>query len=294
MDIATIFAVISAVSYGISNCIWKDLLKDFQPLPLLISRSILTTLFFAVLVFLSVFTSDSPELPRFLQMPGEISGSSILLALPVTFLSFFGFYFFVRALNHERVLIAVPVTYSHAIFGVLFSILTFRSFPDYRFFLAMTCFAVGIFLAGSISGFPYFRMSKGLIWSILAALVQGIAFSLFFLGIGENGSLVFCFIMEFTMAATASVMYVLLYKRPPLGLLTLNRRVLLLAISGLTGVVCSLLAISYSTSRGIKDFALAVPVVSILFACVWLRENLSGRKWAAVLLLLLSSIILRA
>lgn len=274
----------SILSFGISNCLWVYPLKRFKYLQVIILRSFLSAILFGSLVALNAITGVSQTAFENATHNNAISLLSILKAVAISAFSYFGLFFYVKSLRTEKVSIAVPVSSISALFGVLFAVLVLGEAFSVQLLFAMLLFTVGVYfidLAIKIN----FKLSRGVVYNLLAAFFWGTSFAMFIYPVKEIGALRFSFVLEATVCVASIVLNRYLNKEWFLSFSRIDLPIVLLSIFGFCGIVFYNLSISYLPVSLISTLGMLTPAISILLATVLLKERLRWIQYGGIALI---------
>ncbi|MDC0302441.1 EamA family transporter [bacterium] len=180
-------------------------MKNHVNYHLIYYRTLFSILFlFIVTLALSYFDLDFSYDPL-----RKSNMSDWFIALAICFFSFFGLYYFTKALQTGRFTIVVPMSSLTGFFAVLSSVLFFKQTLTYTHIFALLVITVGL-VYHQYKDLIRLRISRELLLILLFTFFWGVSYSLFLIPIETFGPINFSLILE--VCVLVSVLFLLLFK----------------------------------------------------------------------------------
>jgi uncharacterized membrane protein len=197
--------LLSSIFFFLSGLLWKKILKNHVNYHLIYYRTLFSILFlFIVTLALSYFDLDFSYDPL-----RKSNMSDWFIALAICFFSFFGLYYFTKALQTGRFTIVVPMSSLTGFFAVLSSVLFFKQTLTYTHIFALLVITVGL-VYHQYKDLIRLRISRELLLILLFTFFWGVSYSLFLIPIETFGPINFSLILE--VCVLVSVLFLLLFK----------------------------------------------------------------------------------
>jgi drug/metabolite transporter (DMT)-like permease len=287
-----IFISISIFSFSISNCLWSYPLKRHLFLQAIILRSFLSALLLGSLIGINAFTGVSQTAFESIEASNDLSLISVAKAVAVSAFSYFGLFFYVKSLRHEKVSIAVPVSSISALFGVLFAVLVLDEEFKGHIPLAFLLFTAGVyFIDGSLKRNR--RLSQGVVYNLLAAIFWGTSFAMFIYPVREIGALRFSFILELTVCLVSIVLNRYLNKEWFLSFNRIDLPIAFLSFLGFSGIVFYNLSLSYLSVSLVSIMGILTAAISVVFSAILLKERLKWVQYGGIVLIFIGLVIIK-
>ena len=273
--------------FGIANCLWIFPLKDMTNTKIILVRSFLTTIFFGILLLINL----QFEIPFLGKIPDNLKIINFVYVILICAFSYFGLFFFSLSLKETKVSLAVPVSSIGAIFGIITAIVVYNeSFSVNKIFSGLMFF-IGLMFINESAINQKFKLSKGIIYNLLAAFFWGISFSLFRLCVNWLGATLFSFVLEITVFLMSIITFkffnpndtFLNFKNVSV---TSFKFVMLLAILVFIGVLSNSLAFYLLPVNEMSLLGVFTEVISIIFAFLVLKEKITLNQKVGILIMI--------
>jgi len=285
-----IIKIISAIFFFISGIVWKKVLvSDIKNYHFIFYR-VIASLFFLILikVFFFYFEFDIIAKNEFLP-----SIYDWIICILICLFSFWGLYFYTKALQNGRLSFIVPVSGITSFFSFITSILIFNeiiSFSKYLSFLLLI-FGMIIHQKNSIKNMKF---SKELLFTLLSNFVWGISFVLYLIPIKKFGVLNFSIILEICVFASCLIL-----------IICNDKKILPPKISNRDFLYCFFMGFLIAGGSFLSNFTLILfPVsINILFGLIFevlilatgfyfFKEKLYKEDWILISFITISTILL--
>ncbi len=157
--------IISMFSFGVSNALWRKPINKLIAEEAIIYRTVFSISFFIVLLFFV-------KTPEINVKTGAFGFNIWVFTFIVSCLSYFGLFFFNKALKFATTGLVVIVTTTSYLFLQFTSILILGESPKVAYILPFGLFLISILIADYKSIFNL-KFSKGVIFGLLAAFFWG-------------------------------------------------------------------------------------------------------------------------
>lgn len=283
--------LLSVCCYGISNCLWVIPLRKMNFLELIILRSFLSALLFAVCIGFEYLMSVPDGLGKNL-FAFELN--DYLVAIGISIFCYFGLFFYVLSLKEEKVSVAVPVSSINAFFGVLFSVTVLGEVLSKIYLLAALFFMAGVVLlsSGALKS-QQFILSKGVFFNLAAAFFWGVGFAAFAIPVNVLGVLVFSLILELTVCLFSIFLFWYISGKLSFPIKKIDSMVVVLAGLGFGGLMLYNLSLAYIPVSLASLMGILTPMVSLIFSALFLKERLSLPQYIGAAIILIGLLILK-
>ncbi len=183
--------LISMFSMGLSDALWRKPIGKLVVEEAIIYRTVFSLLFFFVLLFLDL--NKTTELAQ-----GVLGFNIWFFTFLVCCISYFGLFFFNKALKHSSTGLVVIVTTSSYLFGQLTSFILLGETPKKGYILPFALFILSIIVSDYSSIFK-FKLSKGVWFALLASLFWGVTLPLLSIPAKQIGYVKTGFISELSV-----------------------------------------------------------------------------------------------
>lgn len=277
-------------SFGVSNCLWTYPLKSMPVFLVIALRAGITSVLFAILIAIQ-YQFDFETLRSFLLPLRQLQAPDIIKAIIFSGISYFGLFFFNKAVKHGAVSLSIPILCLGSIVGILSGVLLYSEQFSYLKLIITIFFVLGLWCVEKLNpGMWRLQFSKGALYSLLATLFwsTGIFFPI---AIKSLSVLWFSLILELTVCTMSWIGFFITHK----GVLIAFRQysvkpgmswIMALAICGFSGVLFSNLALYYLPLHILGMMGIIQPVVSLIIANLLLRERLLAVQYAGIFLIL--------
>jgi len=289
-----IIAFISVFSFALSNCLWVFPLKQLCIWQVMAWRSVITSvLFLSVLLFCNKYN------PSGLQAIIAIKSISVLHYAYVFLFCvycYFGLVFYNLSLKHNtEVSVSVPITYMSGFWGLLTVYFVYNDAINYNKFFVIILFFIALFLIDKNAGYKKFKLSKGIVYALLAAFVWGTSFALFPKFINLSGVGGFSLILENTVCICSVVLFYITKQKTETILVNKQQllQILPIALCGFLGVLFYNLATQYLLMSTLILLDTLMPAITVIISALLLKEKLLIRQYIAISIIIVAVIILK-
>tara|TARA_B100001057_G_C22725457_1_gene901532 strand:- start:227 stop:1111 length:885 start_codon:yes stop_codon:yes gene_type:complete len=288
-DFPFILKVISSFLFFFSGLLWKKILDGRANYNLIIYRT-LFSLFFLFIPQLILFRSyDYFSFSPLRENGFKTWGLSILIC----FFSFFGLYFFTKAIQEGRFLMVLPLSSLTSVFAVISAFIFFNQVPSGNQISAF----ILVILALGVHQFDKLKLlnfDKEIYFILLSTFFWGVSFTLYLIPIDFFGPVNFSLILEFIVLISA---WCIMAKNenqffPP-------------KIDKGTLIICALIGIcvafgSLFSNIALSEVSVVVNVlISLIFEAVvllcglyYLAEKINNKDWLLIICITVSSILI--
>lgn len=278
MYLGILFLVLSQVSYGISNSLWKNPQRDMGSQSLVIARNAFTSIvFFLVCLFMDGFK--------------DLDTEKVVRATGVCVINYFGLFFYLQSLRLRKVSEISALAKIGVIMGILGGYFYYDEKINTGGLVAILCIIISIVMVELWGSADRLRWDKGFFFAILSALFWGSNF-LFKKEIQNVGPWAFGFILEISVLVMSFIM--LLIRREHLRLNPLKhhwKEFSVLSLMGCTGLIFGNYSLKELPVILSSLLGLAYPLTTYLFAGIYHKEKLDRMQWIGIGLGLLGTII---
>jgi drug/metabolite transporter (DMT)-like permease len=287
-----LFAIISNLSFGISNVYWNRAAIDDHFSRIVFYRGILTLLFLFLFYFLTRFYGlESICLINFQQPDWQ----EIAVAVILCGVCSLGLVFYLQSLRYSPVSISVSLS-SINIFSILTAVWVLGEVFKPVYYLAFLLAGTGVWLikrqeVKSIKGW-----NKGTLLSLLASLIWGVTYTLFKIPAKTLGPLPLAILLESSVVVAALIwnMFAATDKRVitlPNGQQIKHFVVLALLVTG--GTLFFNLALQSTDVLVLSLLGNLSLVTSVLLGITWQKDKISRLSFVGLILILLSLVLVQ-
>jgi drug/metabolite transporter (DMT)-like permease len=271
-----IFIIISTLLFGFLDSLWRPLILENGLGSVLVHRTLLTALFITV-----VFLFSQEVFIYNLKM--------ICIAVISGAISFVGLLSLTKAFAREKTSSVVFLNVFTLLVGQITSYFLFgQEIPIVRYMLQITFAVLSIILIneGGI------KLSKGILFALIASFSFGIAYPLLGIPISELGSLQSTMIQELTVLVFILLSFLVVGKVNIEIKLFCNSKILLLSICTTVSLILYFLAYNYLPVYKINLVANLYPVTALLSAAVLFKERLTTKQYVGIIIAFFTTITL--
>lgn len=272
----------SAICFGITNCLWIFPQKKQHFIHVIILRSVVTVILFGITTF-------------FFQLNKSYLIKDLIVAVFISLFSCLGLFFYTKSLNVTTVAVAVPISAINSFFGVLVGVIIFKDNLPNLFFLIAIGLVTGLFLIESKTNSKLLPLTKGTCYNLLAAVCWGITFGLFKIPVVTLGVWNFSFILELSVLLFSSCLAFTTYKRVKFqkSIITQNFKwYVVLGLLAFIAVASHNLALKYTEVSKVSMFGNLTPMISIMLSLLLFKQNISKRQIVGIVLLVVMLLLL--
>jgi len=294
---ASFFQFVSMLCFSFTNILWKPPLQSLPPSLLIMTRTMLTSTFFLILMLLqSHFLFDG--LNQFYKPLSELKFLDVVISIGICLINSLGLLFYNKSMSEAKAGVSIISTSSGIISSVLYALLLYRETITPIQYTKFGLYIVALwFLENLNSNFLKFKISKGLGYALLSKLFWS-TWTLYAIAYGKVGVLWFCLILEYSVLLMSVLVFSFSKRLPPLSsfkqeIINNQKWIISLGVLGFCGVLFSTLAMQQQkTIIGYTVFGLLQPVVSLTASYFILSERLT--KWQYIGVgIILSTILLK-
>ena len=276
-----LFAFLSVVCFGVSNCLWVFPQKHLPFLTVICLRSGFTSVLFGLLVYLRCKWSNN----AFNHAPVFAYEQAVIISA----VSAFGLLLYVFSLRFTAVSIAVPVSSISAFFSILTAVFFLHEMFTTKIAAVFLILTLGlILLENKDSQKRKYFFSNGVWLNLGAAVFWGVTFALFYIPVKKLGALRFSFVLESTVFALSLVTtrWLHQWKSITRSMFFIQLKwIMPLAILGVGGVLFYNLSLQFIPVVFVSLIGCLVPGISVLVSAIWLREKITFRKLTGIVIL---------
>jgi drug/metabolite transporter (DMT)-like permease len=199
-----IIKIISAIFFFISGIVWKKVLTlDVKNYHFIFYRVVSSLLFLLLIKFYFLYFEVD------LTINDEFSPSIYdwIVCILICLFSFWGLYFYTKALQNGRLSFIVPVSGITSFFSFITSILIFNEIISWSKYLSFLIIVIGL-LIHQKNNIMKIKFSKEFLFTLLSNFVWGISFVLYLIPIKKFGVLNFSIILEICVFASCLLLFV--------------------------------------------------------------------------------------
>ncbi len=278
------------LAYAFSNSLWKNLPETEEIEKKIFFRNLLVVTGFGLLYFTAQNWMQYTLL-------SEWKSKDLFLLILLSCFSFFGIFFYNKAINISLVSKTVIVSNASSIFGLIIAILFYQEELRWQAILAFILFSSAGIVSHKKEGYMFELSSKALLYSGLAAVVWGISFALFPYFAKKYGSVSLSVVIESSIMVLSFFIFLIKSRKHKKQKSIINHKALpyyvLLAICALIGMLGFTMAAEYLEVWLLSILGLLAPVLNIAVAKFYLKERLSKNVYMALVLLILGLIVLK-
>lgn len=288
-DIPLLLKVASSILFFFSGLLWKKIISGRANYELIIYRT-LFSVFFLLIPQIFLFRSDV-----FFSFSSLFQNGirEWIFSVLICSFSFFGLFFFTKALQEGRFIMVLPLSSLTSVFAVISAFLLFNQVPSVIQIIALIIILISIV----IHQFPKlksFRFDKELILILLSTFFWGVSYTLYLIPINFFGPVNFSLILEITVLISAWLIMVICQKRMLPSKID-NKTLFFCFLIGLCVALGSLFSnISLSEVSVIINVSISLifEAIVILFSLYSLGEQMNIRDWILIFCVTLASIMI--
>ena len=270
--------LISMLSFGISNALWRKPISKLITEEAIIYRTVFSISFFIVLLF----AVESPVINN----EAHFFGLNIwLFAVLTSCLSYFGLFFFNKALKHASTGLVVIVTTTSFLFGQFTSFFIIGENPTVGYILPLCLFTISILIADYKSVLS-FKFSKGVIYGLLAAMVWGTTLPLLSIPSNQIGFVQTGLILESSVMLMSVLSLLYMHKRT-LNFINFKSDIIYFILLGLlagSGVLFNNLSYTKIPVHIAGSISSSTHLITIFVSWVLFKEKLKPFQYLAALI----------
>lgn len=273
-----IYQLISMLSFGTSNVLWKNPQKRLPVFKIIMLRTIVSVILFGIMALL------------FFERKGSVFDWTI--GFVISFTSFFGLIFYNLSLKESKVSHSVTITSISAIFSVLVSVFLYNEQLHLKLVISLLFVTSGLFFLESKK--PLIQWSKGTIYAVLAAFFWGTTFALFKIPVEKIGNYNFSFVLEISVLLGATILFLSTKKNKTTHLPTISTylTVGVIGVLGFLGVLFYNMAIVKVPVSILSVMGAFTPVISIVISHIFLKEKFTKAQYIGMTATLIGVILL--
>ena len=273
-----IYQLISMLSFGTSNVLWKNPQKRLPIFKIIMLRTIVSVVLFGIMALL------------FFESKGNFF--DWVIGFVISFTSFFGLVFYNLSLKESKVSHSVTITSISAVFGVLVSVFFYDEQLHLKLVASLLFVTAGLFFLESKK--PLIQWSKGTVYAILAAFFWGTTFALFKIPVEKIGSYNFSFVLEISVLLGATILFLSTKKNKTTHLPTISTylTVGVIGVLAFLGVLFYNMAIEKVPVSILSVMGAFTPVISIVISHIFLKEKFTKAQYIGMTATLIGVILL--
>lgn len=265
-------------SFGMSNALWRKPIDKLIAEEAIVYRTVFTLLFFSALL---VFVGDA----NFVVSERAFGMNMWLFTFLVSCLSYFGLFFFNKALKCASTGFVVIVTTTTFLFGQFTAFFILDETPELVYLIAFGLFLLSIVVA-DYKSFLRLKLSKGLIYGLLASLFWGVTFPLLSIPSKALGYIQTGLVLEISVM-TMSLLSLYLVQKRRVNFSHFKEHLKFFALLGFfagNGVLFNNLSYTKIPVHIAGAISSSTHLVTILIAWVLFRERIKPHQFVAALI----------
>lgn len=271
--------VMSQISFGITNVLWKKPQEKTGTLSLIIARSFCTLLIFGII---SLSRGDLQKLDFFL-----LSKIVFLCAI-----NYFGLFFYLKSIKEKQVSEVLGLGKMGTIIGVLIGYFYYDEKISLPVFVAIVLSLLGPILIDGFLNRGKFKISKAFIFANLSVIFWSSDF-FYKNSVQKVGPFLFSFILEVTVFSLSFIL--LKVNREELTISPLRNfknEFSFLVILGFLGIYGSIHAVKDLPVTLFAMLGLLYPLTTFLVSRIYLKEKLEASQWIGIILGIIGSLLI--
>lgn len=282
--------IISFLFFLLSGIIWKKILVNESKNYHYIFYRVIATLFFLSLIKFYFVSNNIDDFNAIISTP---SFYDWIICVVICLFSFWGLYFYTKALQNGRISFITPLNGISPFFSFITSLLIFNEVLNISKYLSLILILIGLFLHQK-DKWREFTISKEVFYTLIFTIIWGISFVLFLIPIKVFGVLNFSIILEVCVFASCIGLLFFKDKRIIPPKLT-NQHLWLCLFMGflvaggslLSNFTLTLFPVSLNILLGLV-FEVIVLVIGLYF----FREKLAKKDWILIGITTVCSVLL--
>ena len=278
--------LISTFSFGVSNALWRKPINKLMVEEAIVYRTFFTIIYFTVLLF----TIKQPELGG----AAKAFGLNIwIFTILVSCMSYFGLFFFNKALKITTTGLTVIVTTTTYIFSQFTAFVLLGEKMQASFLLPFALFVIAIIIS-DYQSLRRFILSKGITYALLAAMFWGLTLPLLSIPAKEIGYLKTGLILELCVMFVSLFVLHFIHKRK-LKFTRFKAHWLYFVLLGVfagSGVLFNNLSYTKIPVHIAASISSSTHLVTIFAAWLLFKEKLKPLHYAAALVSMLAIFII--
>ncbi len=288
-DIPLILKILSSILFFFSGLLWKKILSGMANYVLIIYRTFFSIIF--LLTFQILFFRSSEYFSFSSLFQNGIR--EWFLSILICFFSFFGLYFFTKAIQEGRFMMVLPLSSLTSVFAVISAFLFFNQKPSIIQLSALLIILVSLGIH-QFDKLRSFNIDKEIFFILLFAFFWGVSFTLYLIPINYFGPVNFSLILEFIVLISA--WFILVKSEKRILPSKINKRTLifcvLIGICVALGSLFSNIALSEVSVLTNVLTSLIFEAIVILIGLYHLGEKINYRDWLLIFGITLASIMI--
>ncbi len=291
---AVIFQLCSILGFTIGNSLWHKPVKVL-PITFIISvKSLITSSFFLVGMLIASQFEASDRL-GITQPFNHISIYSVLYAMGLCAVSYWGLYFFNRSLKHTASGITITVAGMGTLIGFMMAIFVYHEKVT---LINITSSLLGTFglwcLEKFNPGFFKLKFTKGMLFGLLSMLFWRIG-GLFPLAIDRVGVMLFSLILEVTVFLISITLFIFSKKIVTLEMPFVKNNlmtILFIAITNFAGILGNHLTLKFTSFVNYTILGFLAPIVTFFISLVFYKEKYTKIQFLGIIIIVFGGLVL--
>lgn len=285
-----IIKIISAIFFFISGIVWKKVLvSDIKNYHFIFYRVIASLFFLLLIKYYFLYF----EIDLIIKNEFSISIYDWIICILICLFSFWGLYFYTKALQNGRLSFIVPVSGITSFFSFITSILIFNEIISWSKYLSFLIILIGL-LIHQKNNIIKIKFSKEFLYTLISNFVWGISFVLYLIPIKKFGVLNFSIILEICVFASCLLL-----------IINNDKKILPPKISNRDFLYCFLMGFLIAGGSFLSNFTLILfPVslnilIGLIFEVLILatgfyffKEKLFKEDWILISFITISTVLL--
>jgi drug/metabolite transporter (DMT)-like permease len=193
-----------------------------------------------------------------------------------------------------EVSVAVPVTYTSAFWGLCTVYIAYHEAINATKFFVVCLFFVALYLIDTKANIKQLKLSKGIVYALIASFIWGTSFALFPVFIKDTGVGVFSLILETTVCLCSVSIVFMVNENNKLVTISLNQfmQILPIALLGFMGVLFFNISTQYLKMSTIVLLDILKPIITVIFSALLLKEKLILQQYVAIVLIIIALVVI--
>ena len=287
MNIGVLIELFSVLCFSVSNALWRKPLMNIA-----IDEAIFYRSLFTVSIFICVNMVVKDTTGHELEKENAVNISVYLSTFVLCCVSYFGLYFFNKAIAFAKVGVVTTTTAFGFIVGQITALCMGESIKM-GFYFSFALFAFAILLS-SYQTNKKFTISKGILFALVAALVWGTTLTLLAIPAKQIGAYKVSLLLEFAVLAM-SFLSILFSREGSISVhnFKVNYKILLLiALLSSAAILLQNMAFTIVPAYLVSAISSITHIVTIIAAYIIFKEKMNRFQLSAALVVVFALILL--
>ncbi len=270
--------IISMLSFGISNALWRKPIDRMRAEEAIVYRSVFSLSFFIILIF--IFDDTQPT-----AAPKAFGLNIWLFTILISCLSYFGLYFFNLGLKEKATGLVATVSTTSFLFGQFAAFVFLGESFSANYMVPFLLFLI-MLVINDYHSLKKFKLSKGIFYGLLAAVFWGLTLPLLAIPANKLGFIKTGLILESSVLLMSFLSLRFLYKQN-LKWLSFKKHVhyfILLGLLAGNGVLFNNLSYTKIPVHIAGALSSSTHIITIFVAWLLFKEKLKIHQYIAALI----------